>query len=310
MRRQALALLCALLALLPGCAQRDAPGGEGEGYAVYFALPFDPEDPENRLAESALAAETRRIPEGAGVPEALVECLLSGPISPDLASPFPEGVRQVEPPSLEDGICRVSLSEEYGGLSGLELTLADYAITLTLCALPEVEGVTIQVEGDPFIRRDHTLLRESDVILSSGEDQPAYLSIDLYFLREGGGLGVEHRELLVPSGKSQAAVTMEALLAGPEGEGLSLPMPPGARLINLWVERDGTCYVNFDAPFLSGESPSPGEARLLLYAMVNTLCQLPGVDSVRLLVEGESPDSYGGVPTASPLEANYDLAAE
>ena len=94
---------------------------------------------------------------------------------------------------------------------------------------------------------------------------------------------------------------------GPEAPGLYLPIPEGAELIDLWINSDGTCYVSFSAPFLEGEPAPTSQARLLLYAIVNTLCQLSDVSAVRLLVEGESPEEYGGVPTTSPLEPNQNL---
>lgn len=83
-----------------------------------------------------MASEIRRLPEGADIPGGLMECLLSGPVSDDLASPFPEGVYLLSQPTVEEGVCRVNLSEKYGGLSGVELTLAGYCIVLTLCQVP------------------------------------------------------------------------------------------------------------------------------------------------------------------------------
>ncbi len=307
MRTRILSVLLALLLPLSGCAP--AAGGEesGQTYAVYFSVPLPEDESAQVLGGAAIQSEERRIPQSADPMEALVECLLSGPLSDQLRSPFPEGVYQLSPPVLTDGVCEVDLSERYGGLSGVELTLADYCIALTLCQLEGVEAVSILVEGEPIPYRDHQLLRESDIILSSAEDEPVYLSADLCFLREEGGLAVERRELLIPSGAAPEEVLLQALLSGPETDGLSLPIPADARLIDLWVNEDGICYVNFDAAFLSGSGAAPGRDRLLLYAIVNTLCQLPNVDAVFLLVEGESVEEFGGMAVNVPLEPNPDL---
>ena len=43
---------------------------------------------------------------------------------------------------------------------------------------------------------------------------------------------------------------------------------------------------------------------------MNTLCQLPDVGAVQILVEGEAPERYGEIPTSSPLEANKDLVVD
>ena len=305
MRDRILSMLCALLLLLSGCA---APGGgEEEGWLVYFAAPLPVSETDDPVQGPAVLWETRRLPQGADVLSGLVECLLSGPVGEGLRSPFPDGVYQRSEPVLTDGVCQVDLSERYGGLSGVDLTVADYCIALTLLQVEGVEAVSILVEGAPISYRDHQLLRESDIILSSAEDEPVYLSADLCFLREEGGLAVERRELLIPSGSAPEEVLLQALLSGPESDGLSLPVPAGARLIDLWVNEDGICYVNFDAAFLSGSGEAPGRDRLLLYAIVNTLCQLPNVDAVFLLVEGESVEEFGGMAVNMPLEPNPDL---
>lgn len=305
MRKRILSLLCALLLLLTGCVR----GGEEESgaYEVYFAAPLPDSGTDSPVQGPAVQWETRRLPQDADVLSALVECLLSGPVSDGLRSPFPDGVYQVSAPTLTDGVCEVNLSERYGGLSGVDLTIADYCIALTLCQVEGVEAVSILVEGEPISYRDHQLLRESDAVLSSAEDEPVYLSADLCFLREEGGLAVEHRELLVPSGSSPESVLLQALLAGPETEGLSAPLSGEARVIDLWVNDSGICYLNFDAAFLSDQPASASQARLTLYAIVNTLCQLPNVDAVAFLVEGESIPDYGGVAADVPLEPNPDL---
>ena len=304
MRKRILSMLCALL-LLTGCTPgRDAESG---AYEVYFAAALPDGGADDPVQGPAVQWETRRLPQDADVLSALVECLLSGPVSDGLRSPFPDGVYQVSAPTLTDGVCEVDLSERYGGLSGVDLTIADYCIALTLLQVEGVEAVSILVEGEPISYRDHQLLRESDIILSSAEDEPVYLSADLCFLREEGGLAVERRELLIPSGSAPEEVLLQALLSGPETDGLSLPIPADARLIDLWVNEDGICYVNFDAAFLSGSGAAPGRDRLLLYAIVNTLCQLPNVDAVFLLVEGESVEEFGGMAVNVPLEPNPDL---
>ena len=102
MLRRLTALLCAL-ALLSGCIAGTS-AGTGEGYAVYFTVPFDPGSNEERVEGPALASETRRIPEGEEPLNALMEALLSGPLSDGLASPFPAGTRQLSPPVLENGV--------------------------------------------------------------------------------------------------------------------------------------------------------------------------------------------------------------
>ena len=212
--------------------------------------------------------------------------LLSGPQSAELRSPFPSGVR-LRSWRLEEGVLRLDLSEAYGGLSGVDLTIADYCIVLTLCQVEGVEAVDITVEGEPVT-----------------------IAASLYFLRRSGGLASESREVLVTENDTLATAVMGALMAGPrDQEELYLPLPEGTELLSAAVEA-GVCYVNFSRAFTEGAPQSREEAARLLYAVVDTLCSLDQVEAVHLLVEGESLDRYGGVPTRNPLEKNYEMAGE
>lgn len=311
MKRRLTVLLCTLLLVFfqAGCA-RENPTGSGMEYQVYFAAAGQSGGLAGGAGEASVNSETRTLEEGTDPLNGLMELLLAGPRSNSLASPFPSGVRQLSVPSVEDGVCRVNLSEAYGGLSGASLTVADYCITLTLCQVEGVDAVTIDVEGQTIPYRSRQILRPGDVLLSGGDEDPVQWTAELYFPESNGRfLGREEREVVVAESDTLITTVLSALLSGPESDGLSLPFPEDAHLLSAWMD-EGICYVNFDAPFLD-EAPTPdSQARLLLYAVVDTLCRLPGVESVHLLVEGESPDQYGGVPTGSPLEANYDIVAQ
>ncbi len=300
-------LFLSVLLLLALCACAPAEEETGE-YQVYFIS--DPAGQEVRAGGSALESEGRSLPEGADPAEGLMECLLSGPLSGALRSPIPEGVRQLSAPTIEDGVCRVDLSEGYGSLSGVELTLADYCIALTLCQLPGVDAVTIDVEGEPIPYRARQVLRPEDAALTGGEDAPIRLDASLYYLNaDGSALVPEQREVAVTENGGQAAALLAAFLEGPREEGLRLPLAEGTVLLSVWTEGE-VCYVNFSAPFRDEPPESPREARLLLYAIVDTMCQLPGVGSVHLLVEGESLEQFANIPTSSPLEPNWSVVAE
>ncbi|MFQ8759815.1 MAG: GerMN domain-containing protein [Intestinimonas sp.] len=147
------------------------------------------------------------------------------------------------------------------------------------------------------------------MVLSGGEDQPLYLTVKLFFPRRSGGLAAEERNVLLTEQDTPVTAVLNALLSGPETQGLFFLFPEEAHILSAWVE-NGNCYVDFDAPFLDREPESAAQAQQLLYAIVNTLCQLPDVGAVQILVEGEAPERYGEIPTSSPLEANKDLVVD
>ena len=144
-------LTVAALALLVLFALAACRGGAGEqqgGYRLYF--------PVTRDTSYGAALDTQPWEgEGTPTPEQLVQGLLAGPTREGLRAPFP-GAVSVLSLEVEAGTARLSLSEQYGGLTDMGKTLADACIVLTLCQLEGVEQVEISAEGfwtDTPVRR-------------------------------------------------------------------------------------------------------------------------------------------------------------
>ncbi len=288
------------LLLLAACGHTKAGEGEGKSVAVYYAAlqPYD--------NGASVVGESHTLSNTAEPVEELMTLLFGKPESSRLTSPIPDGVSLTEW-SMEEGVLHLELSEAYGGLSGIDLTIADYCITLTLCQLDEVRSVIISVDGDLLPSRYYQALRSSDVLLSAMEDDPVFLAADLYFpSADGRGLIMEQRDVLAGGGIKRSAAVVNALIEGPKTEDLSSLMPEGVDLLSTEVA-NGICYVNLSVAF--GEAPiaAEKEGALLLYSIVNTLGSLSGVDEVQLLIEGEAPAFYGGVPTLKPLEPDFSL---
>ena len=96
-------------------------------------------------------------------PEQLIQSLLSGPREDGLLHPFPQGVTLRRLTRNDDHIT-VDFSEQYGGLSDISLTLADYCVVLTLCQLEGVDSVEITVSGKPLSYRSHQILTREETL--------------------------------------------------------------------------------------------------------------------------------------------------
>jgi len=153
------ALLVVLAAcLLTACRPRSGtprPVESESGFYLYFL------NSETNVG-SAIAGE----PYVGQTPTAqrLINALLAGPTREGLSSPFPNQTA-LNGWSLTDGLLTVDLSEHYGDLAGIDLTLADYCLTLTLCQLDRVEQVRITVAGRGLAYRDHDILDPSEAVL-------------------------------------------------------------------------------------------------------------------------------------------------
>lgn len=301
--RRVFAILCALALLLALCAcvPKEEPVAADSGYMLWFAV-------GRGSSRTDSAAVYREIREWKDTPSAygLMEALLRGPQSEELYSPFPSGV-SLRFVIVDGETVWVDFSEEYGELSGINLTLADYCIALTLCQLPEIENVKITVAGETVHNRNRQTLREGDVLLSGIEEEPDTFLAALYFPDSSAkALTVEYRQVVRAEDQDAVDVVMAELLRGPmEGAG-SRSLPPGTRARSISV-RDGICYVDLSKEFVINAPQTTEEAGLMLYALVNTLCVRSGVSQVQLLVEGETIDFYGTVSVRTPLSANFEL---
>ena len=154
-----LAALLAALLLLAACG-----GGredrEETDLVLYYLLEGEP------VHGSALDWEPYPGEADPG-PEELLTALLAGPTQEGLTSPFPRGVSLLswDWDEEEPGVLRITLSEQYGALTDISLTLADYCIVLTLSQLEEVEGVEIRSGGHSAGYRSHQTLRADEALL-------------------------------------------------------------------------------------------------------------------------------------------------
>ena len=153
-RRGLCAALALLLALSAGCA---AGQEEPSDYQLYFAV--------SRSTASGPALDTE--------PYDRDSCTRTHPQGEELRTPFPREVTLQSwnwDPEME-GNLQIYLSEQYGGLTDISLTLADYSIVLTLAQLEGVESVEIISEGHTANYRSHQILRPEEVLLPAGAEE-------------------------------------------------------------------------------------------------------------------------------------------
>ena len=285
-----IAALILLLALLCACAARHAQETDESGYEVYFLS-----DPDSAGGGDAIRAQKTRVAldgtmETEDCVRALMEALLAGPDESALSSPIPDGTT-LKSLTVSGRRAQIDLSAPYARLSGIDLSLADYCITLTLTQLPNVNAVSITAEGRELPYRKTQVLLSADTLLSSRESGLRPITVSLYFLdSKTGELRAEQQTLALYEGQTRVNALLEALAQGPEDDSLVSLLPENFAVISSRIE-NGVCYLNLPA---SGALPEDGEARgLMLSALEQSLLSLSGVDEVQLLIEGAAePDGY------------------
>ena len=291
MKKRVICLAAALLVLmlLPvACAPREEPGEDG--LRLWFAVPGDRQSREVTAAlGSAPYAGEESIPN-------LLEALLAGPSQDsELVSLIPPGTGLVSW-SVSGRTAYVELSEEYERLSGVDRTIADYCVTMTLSQLSGVDWVELSAEGG-----GGRVLRTGDVIFSGAEEEPVDVPVSLYFRRVGSAsLSFELRVFRLTEDETPARAVLEALIAGPEDKGLEGLLPQELTVRYAWVD-DGVCYADLSGALLATMPDNLEEQELVISSIVDTLCSLDTVTQVQLLVEGEPLTAYGGLDLSGPL---------
>ena len=154
--------------LLAGLLLLSACGGRGEepigdGPFLWFAADDRQPDYGHGPALEVQPYEGEVPPR----PEELLSALLAGPDQAGLRSPFPRGValQQCGWDEERPGVFLVNLSEQYGALADISLSLADYSIVLTLSQVEGVEAVEITAGGRRVSYRSHQLLSAQEAVL-------------------------------------------------------------------------------------------------------------------------------------------------
>ena len=289
MRRKAFLFTFLVLSLLLAACVRGG-GTEGENsYTIYYPAAELRDVP----GEDAIVARTVQLPDADTLTqEELAQRLLQRLLA-DV--PMPGGTTLLSL-SVLGNWARVDFSRQYARLAGIDLTLADYCVTLTLTQLDGVNAVSITSGGRELPYRETQTLTAADPLLSMREDALRPITVSLYFLDPtSGALRAEKRALALYEGQTRVNALLEALAQGPESGALAALLPEEFTVLSARVE-EGTCYLNLPSDADLGISP-----RQTVESLVLSLCSLDTVERVQIVVDGEIAAQLNGVNVGEPL---------
>lgn len=127
------------------------------------------------------------------------------------------------------------------------------------------------------------------------------VTISLYFADETASeLVLERREVQRRSEPLEAVVLREIII-GPKDPGAVATVPPEAKVISVQVV-EGVAYVNFSRELATRHSGGSAGEQMTLGSIVYSLTELPGIERVQLLIEGEKQESiFGHSITIEPI---------
>ena len=265
----------------------------------------------------------------------LIDALIVGPLQERcLISPIPEGVElldgapQVETTLSGEHILTLNFSPalaNYLAFSGLEVWGLAGSLSLTLSGfVPGLDAIRIMVNGDPIsmCAVNDRIMRFADGLIRREDFAGRVGSVETLFLPgRDGCLQTVRRAVSMRGACSPRSLLIELFTAAKESDAPWLSFADAIYPEDLLGVRvaDEVANVNLSADFYRAcQTLDAAAERGLVYAIVNTLCQLDGIRGVRFRGEGLATDTLSGgiylkstlLPNPGIIESTYDDTAQ
>lgn len=276
-----------------------------------------------------LIPELRNISVGPeGFVRALFDALRAGPDRQACAiASIPEGVELLDDdPAIQtlssgERVLNLNFSPTlvtYMALSGLEVWKLVGSVAMTMCSfLPDLDAVRVLVNGEPITvceRGDALMEFPGGMIHRRDFVGCVGSTVSLYLVNSEGMLQPTQRAVSMHSALSPRSLLIELIRSADGGDAPRFPIPEGIQPVDiLGVQTSGgVAKVNLSATFYRCcQILNAREERSLIYAMVNTLCQLDGIRGVRFYVEGRAAETMaGGIYLKSVLLPNPGIVVQ
>jgi spore germination protein GerM len=134
--------------------------------------------------------------------------------------------------------------------------------------------------------------------------------VQLYFsTKKNSFLIAEERKLSYATDPARFGQTIiAALIQGPT-KGLMRTIPSGTKLLALFVDPDGTAYVDLTATLKDAHPGGIQSEQMTIFSIVNSLIlNIPEINAVKILIDGrESTTLAGHIDLRFPFKTNMLL---
>lgn len=228
-------------------------------------------------------------------------------------SPFPQSL-VVDKVLLEKNQLYLYFNKEYENLENVQEVLLRAAIVRTVVQIEGVDCVSFYVNDLPL--EDHSkkmvgAMTKDSFVENIGAQINSIdtTNITLYYATEDGDkLVAVDQNVYTSSNVSKEKLVLEHMLEKPKQEGVLKTIPDGTQLLSVST-MDGICFVNLDSGFLKHNFNI--SEPVVIYSIVNTLCELPTVNKVQISVNGETKIKYREKMGLDQIyERNLDLVLD
>ena len=220
--------------------------------------------------------------------------------------------------SVENSSLGLYFDSSYQNMDTVSELLFRAGIVRTFCQVEGVESVTFFVDEKPLTNKisggharallglDNSALQFeiAEKIIENGLSSQKKTTLTLYYANEKGDALVKKiQNVVYESSYSIEKDVINRLIQGPFEDEYFRTLPANLQVISISV-KDKICYVNFDSSFLTDALSIDGN--LIVYSIVNSLTELPDVQRVQIMVDGDSNIVFRDISLSSPLERNLN----
>lgn len=215
---------------------------------------------------------------------------------------------------IKENQIAIYFSVAYNNISRLEEIVSRAAIVKTLCQVDGIEYVEFYVEDQPLMINGTAvgLMSEESFLLNLNETTEQSKQVVLYLAdAEGEKLRTISAQITYNAAEPLAYMIVQTLIDGPSSltdvdVSQMIRTIPEDTTLNSATIRDNICYVDLSREFT--EMIPEVSSDVIIYAIVNTLCELPNVNKVQFSIDGEPMDKYGDTLNFHlPFERNLDI---
>lgn len=301
-------MACALTALIltgvSACGRNEQESGQS--YMIYYVN----KDVTRVVSEEYTTAAAKRedqLQEFLGLLRDTAE-------RPEYLSPLPESYQGY---TLNAGQMNLDFSEAYLEQDPILEVLSRAAVVRTLTQIAGIDTITYSVQDVALtdsVGVPVGVMTADSFIDNAGKEINAYTesAFSLYFANETGDALVKaDREVVYNSNISMERQVVEELIKGPGGDDetdgkAGYPTINPAVTVRSVTVKDRVCYVNLSEEFLTPVYDVTPHT--VLYSIVNSLVELPGVNRVQISIDGNTDVTYrDGVSLTTLFERNLDL---
>lgn len=202
-------------------------------------------------------------------------------------------------------LCKAAIVKSLTQINGVD------AVSFVI-DVPEVDWDTVNTEGTGAIapvdgsQSVETYTADSFVGDVINTDDHQVQDVKIYFTTVSGDrLQAISIPINMSSNVSPEQQVIEELISGTNEKGYYPTIPAGTSLVSVST-KDGVCYVDFTEDFMKLDTNVMDQ--IVLYSVVNSLCELPTVNKVAFTIQGEQQELYNGnIEFNKMFEHNLDL---